>query len=231
MMVPQLLSTLGEREYLMSLIDYEFKNRVIRLTGEINDQMSDLILAKLYYLDAQSHETIYMYINSPGGRVSDGMAIYDAMKFGVHSPVATIATGMAASMGAFLLAGGTKGLRYATPSAEIMIHQPLGGVSGQATDISFAAKHIQHVKKRQADMLAQVCGQSTKKVLKDMERDFWMNAQEGLKYGIIDKIGDPMYESQDLSVNFTDHLQKEDNPFIFKTRDMDQNLDEAGEDE
>ena len=143
MMIPQFLSTSGEREYLMNLNDYEFKNRVIRLTGEINDQMADLILAKLYYLDAQSHETIYMYINSPGGSVSGGMAIYDAMKFGVHSPVATIATGMAASMGAFLLAGGTKGLRYATPSAEMMIHQPLGGVSGQATDISVVAQHIQ----------------------------------------------------------------------------------------
>ena len=130
-----------------------------------------------------------MYINSPGGSVTAGMAIYDVMKTGIKSDVAVVALGRAASMGAVLLAAGTKGKRYVAPGAEVMIHQPLGGVQGQATDIVLAAKHIAQVKHKLAAILAEECGKTVKKLLADMERDHTMTSEEVLAYGLVDKIG------------------------------------------
>lgn len=143
------------------------------------------------YLDAKSDDPITVFINSPGGSVTAGLAIYDCMKHGVHCDVITVATGMAASMGAFLLAAGTKGKRYATTNAEIMIHQPLGGVQGQATDISLVANHIQHMKKKLASILAEACGKTQKKLMHDTERDNWMSSSAAKEYGLIDHVGYP----------------------------------------
>ena len=157
------------------------------LSGEINDASANSVIAQLLYLDSLGNEDINIYINSPGGSVSAGMAIYDTMNF-VKSDVSTICLGLAASMGAFLLSSGKKGKRYALPNSEIMIHQPLGGVEGQATEIKIVAEHILKTKKKLNQILSKNTNQKIKKIELDTERDHFLEASEALEYGLIDKI-------------------------------------------
>lgn len=175
----------GERSY--DIFSRLLKNRIILLSGEINDACSSSIIAQLLYLDSISNEDISLYINSPGGSVSAGMAIYDTMNF-IKSDVATICVGMAASMGAFLLSSGQKGKRSALPSSEIMIHQPLGGAEGQATEIKIVAEHIIKLKKKLNTILAKNTKKSLKTIENDTERDHYLDAEGALEYGLIDKI-------------------------------------------
>lgn len=175
----------GERSY--DIFSRLLKNRIILLSGEINDSTSDSIVAQLLYLDSLNHEDISLYINSPGGSITSGMAIYDTMNF-VKSKVSTICIGMAASMAAFLLSSGEKGKRFILPNAEVMIHQPLGGAQGQATEIKIAAEHILKVKKRMNTILAANTGQDIETIEKDTERDNFMDSKEALEYGIVDQI-------------------------------------------
>lgn len=175
----------GERSY--DIFSRLLKNRIILLSGEINDACSSSIIAQLLYLDSISNEDISLYINSPGGSVSAGMAIYDTMNF-IKSDVATMCVGMAASMGAFLLSSGQKGKRSALPSSEIMIHQPLGGAEGQATEIKIVAEHITKLKKKLNTILAKNTKKSLKTIENDTERDHYLDAEEALEYGLIDKI-------------------------------------------
>lgn len=176
----------GERSY--DIFSRLLKERIIFLGEEVNETTSSLIVAQMMFLEAEDPEKdIHFYINSPGGSVTDGFAIYDTMHY-VKCDVATYCIGMAASMGAFLLAGGTKGKRFALPNAEIMIHQPLGGAKGQATEIEIAARQILKTKKRINELLAANCGQPYEKVAADTERDNWLTAQEALDYGLVDKI-------------------------------------------
>ena len=175
----------GERSY--DIFSRLLKNRIILLSGEINDSTSDSIVAQLLYLDSLNHEDISLYINSPGGSITSGMAIYDTMNF-VKSRVSTICIGMAASMAAFLLSSGEKGKRFILPNAEVMIHQPLGGAQGQATEIKIAAEHILKVKKRMNTILAANTNQDIETIEKDTERDNFMDSKEALEYGIVDQI-------------------------------------------
>ena len=176
----------GERSY--DIYSRLLKDRIIFLGEEVNEVTASLVVAQLLFLEAEDPEKdINLYINSPGGSVTAGMAIYDTMQF-IKCDVSTICIGMAASMGAFLLAGGTKGKRMALPNAEIMIHQPLGGAQGQATEIEIAAKHILKTKEKLNRMLAENCGQPYEVVAADTERDNWKSAQEALEYGLIDKV-------------------------------------------
>ena len=175
----------GERSY--DIYSILLKNRIIFISGEIDDTLSNLVVAQLLYLDSLSHEDISLYINSPGGSVSAGMAIYDTMNF-IKSDVSTICIGMAASMGAFLLSSGEKGKRYALPNSEIMIHQPLGGVEGQATEIKIVAEHILKLKDKLNRILSENTNQSLDKIELDTDRDFYMGSSDALEYGLIDKI-------------------------------------------
>ncbi len=175
----------GERSY--DIFSRLLKERIIFISGEINDTLANSVIASLLYLDSISHNDISIYINSPGGSVSSGFAIYDTMQF-ITSDVSTICVGMAASMGAFLLSSGTKGKRYALPNADIMIHQPLGGAEGQASDIKIAADRIILLRKRLNKILAKNTNQSLRKIEKDTERDYYLDADEALEYGIVDKV-------------------------------------------
>ncbi len=176
----------GERSY--DIYSRLLKDRIIFLGEDVNEVTASLIVAQMLFLEAEDPEKdIEFYINSPGGSVTAGMAIYDTMNY-VKCDVATICTGMAASMGAFLLAGGTKGKRMALPNAEIMIHQPLGGAQGQATEIEIAAKHILYTKQKLNRILAENTGKDIELVTADTERDNWKTAQEAVEYGLIDKI-------------------------------------------
>lgn len=176
----------GERSY--DIYSRLLKDRIIMLTGEVNDHMADVIIAQLLFLAADDEtKDIQIYINSPGGSISSGLAIYDTMQF-IKPDVQTICVGMAASMGAFLLAAGTKGKRAILPHAEVMIHQPLGGASGQASDVVIAARRLEDKKKLLNQMLAKNTGQPLKQIEKDTDRDTWLNAQSALKYGIVDYI-------------------------------------------
>ncbi len=177
--------TNGERSY--DIFSRLLKDRIILLSGEIDDECANSVIAQLLYLDSLNNEEISLYINSPGGSVTSGMAIYDTMNF-VKSDVSTICLGMAASMGAFLLSSGKKGKRYALPNSEIMIHQPLGGAKGQATEIKIAAEQILKTKEKLNKILSENTGQNLKKVEQDTERDHFLNANEALDYGLIDKI-------------------------------------------
>ena len=163
------------------------KERIIFLSGEINDNVANSIVAQLLYLDSLGNSDISIYINSPGGSISSGMSIYDTMNF-IKSDVSTICVGIAASMGAFLLSSGTKGKRYILPNADVMIHQPLGGAEGQATDIKIATERILNLKDRLNKILAKNTGNSLKKIEKDTERDNYLNADEAITYGLVDKI-------------------------------------------
>lgn len=175
----------GERSY--DIFSRLLKNRIILLSGPIDDALANTIVAELLYLDSLNHEDIALYINSPGGAVTAGMAIYDTMNF-IKSNVSTICIGMAASMAAFLLACGQSGKRYILPNAEVMIHQPLGGAQGQATEIKIAAEHILKIKKKLNTILAEKTGKSLRKVEQDTERDYYLSAEEAKEYGLIDQI-------------------------------------------
>lgn len=178
-------SNYGERAY--DIYSRLLKDRIIILSGEIDDTMSNSIVAQLLYLDGINHDDISIYINSPGGSITAGMAIYDTMNF-ISSKVSTICIGMAASMAAFLLSSGEKGMRYCLENAEVMIHQPLGGAQGQATEIKIAAERILKLKKRLNMILASNTGKSLKKIEKDTERDYFLDSNEALEYGIIDEV-------------------------------------------
>ena len=176
----------GERAY--DIYSRLLKDRIILLGFPIDDHIANLIVAQLLFLEAEDPDKdIFMYINSPGGVVTAGLAIYDTMKY-IKPDVVTICMGQAASMGAFLLSAGTKGKRYALPSARIMIHQPLGGFQGQATDIEIHAKEILRLKKYLNERLAEHTGQPIEKIEQDTERDYFMSAQEAVEYGLIDKV-------------------------------------------
>lgn len=175
----------GERSY--DIFSRLLKERIIFISGEINDSMANSVIAELLYLDSINHNDISLYINSPGGVITSGMAIYDTMNF-VKSDVSTICVGMAASMAAFLLSSGAKGKRYILPNADVMIHQPLGGAEGQATDIKIASDRIINLRDRLNKILAKNTGKSLRKIEKDTERDNYLNADEALMYGIVDKI-------------------------------------------
>ncbi|MCI5939723.1 MAG: ATP-dependent Clp endopeptidase proteolytic subunit ClpP [Bacilli bacterium] len=176
----------GERSY--DIYSRLLKDRIIMLSGEINDDLANSVVAQLLFLAAEnSDEDIKLYINSPGGSITAGMAIYDTMNL-IKPDVSTICIGMAASMAAFLLASGTKGKRFALPNSEIMIHQPLGGASGQATEIQIAAKHILRIKDRMNKILAQMTNQPIEKIAIDTERDNYMFSEEAKEYGLIDGI-------------------------------------------
>ena len=176
----------GERSY--DIYSRLLNDRIIFLADEVNDVTASLVVAQMLYLEAQDPDKdIYLYINSPGGSISSGMAIYDTMNY-IKCDVSTICVGMAASMGAFLLAGGAKGKRYALPNSEILIHQPMGGAQGQATEIQIAAEHILKIKKRMNKMLSEFTGQDLETINRDTDRDNWMDAEEAKAYGLIDEI-------------------------------------------
>mgnify|MGYP000778791006 FL=1 len=176
----------GERSY--DIYSRLLKERIIFLGEEVTDASASVIIAQLLFLEGEDPEKdIHLYINSPGGSVSAGLAIYDTMQY-VKCDVSTMCMGMAASMGAFLLSGGTKGKRLALPNAEIMIHQPSGGAQGQATEIEIAAEHILRTKKKLNTILSENTGQPYETIVKDTERDNWLTAQEALEYGLIDKV-------------------------------------------
>ena len=176
----------GERSY--DIYSRLLKDRIIFLDGEVNDQIASVIVAELLFLEAEDPEKdIQLYINSPGGSVSAGLAIYDTMQY-IKCDVSTICIGMAASMGAFLLAGGAKGKRMALPNAEVMIHQPSGGAQGQATEIQIAAEHILMTRQKLNKILAANTGQNLEVIKIDTERDNWLSAEAAAEYGLIDKV-------------------------------------------
>ena len=176
----------GERSY--DIYSRLLKERIIFLGEEVNDVSASVIVAQLLFLEADDPDKdIQLYINSPGGSVTAGLAIYDTMQY-IKCDVSTVCIGMAASMGAFLLAGGAKGKRFALPNAEIMIHQPLGGTQGQATEIEIAAKHILRTKEKLNRMLAENTGKDYETICADTERDNWKSAEEACEYGLIDKV-------------------------------------------
>ena len=180
----------GERSF--DIYSRLLKERIIFLGEEVNDVSANLVVAQLLFLESEDpSKDISLYINSPGGSISAGMAIYDTMQY-IKCDVYTICFGMAASMGAFLLAGGTKGKRKALPNAEILIHQPLGGAQGQATEIEIAAKHIIRTKERMNRLLAENTGKTYEELVRDTDRDNWMTAQEAVEYGLIDSVVEKM---------------------------------------
>lgn len=186
--VPVVVEKTGRGERSYDIYSRLLKDRIIMLSGEINDAVASSIVAQLLFLEAEDPEKdIYIYINSPGGVVTSGFSIFDTMHY-IKPDICTICIGQAASMGAFLLSSGTKGKRYALPNARIMIHQPLGGAQGQATDIEIQAKEILRLKHVLNEILAKNCGQKVAKVAKDTDRDFFMSADESCEYGLIDKV-------------------------------------------
>jgi len=185
--IPTVVEKSSNREYAYDLYSRLLKDRIVFLSGEINDSVSNIIVSQLLYLDSESHEDIYLYINSPGGSVSSGFAIYDTMNF-IKSDVKTIVIGMAASMAAVLLSSGAKGKRCALKNAEVMIHQPLGGVQGQATDMKIVCDRIMKTKNKLNKLMALNTGQDIEQIEADMERDNYMDAEIALEYGLIDEI-------------------------------------------
>ena len=187
-LIPMVVEQTPRCERSYDIYSRLLKDRIIMLSGEVNDAVASSIVAQLLFLEAEDpQKDIYFYINSPGGVITSGMAIYDTMNY-IRPDVCTICIGQAASMGAFLLSSGTKGKRYALPHARIMIHQPLGGAQGQATDIEIQAKEILRMKAELNEILAKNCGQSVKKLEKDTDRDNFMSAAEAVEYGIIDEV-------------------------------------------
>lgn len=183
--IPTVIEKSSNKEYAYDLYSRLLKDRIIFLTGEINDSVASIVISELLYLDNLSNEDIYLYINSPGGSITSGMSIYDTMNF-IKSKVITIGIGMTASMAAFLLSSGN--IRYALPNTEVMIHQPLGGAQGQATDIKIAAERIIKLKEKLNQILAKNTNQPLEKIYNDTERDNFLSANEALEYGLIDKI-------------------------------------------
>ncbi len=187
-LVPYVIEQTGNGERSYDIYSRLLKDRIIFVDGEITDMSADLTVAQMLFLESQNPDKdISMYINSPGGSVTAGLAIYDTMQY-VKCDIQTICMGQACSMGAVLLAGGTKGKRYALPSSRVMIHQPWGGADGQATDISIQAKEIIRLKKLTIKYFAQNTGKTEKAIAQDMERDFYMSSEDALNYGIIDTI-------------------------------------------
>lgn len=187
-LVPYVLERSGNTERSYDIFSRLLKDRIIFVDGEINDTSADLVVAQLLYLESENPDKdISIYINSPGGSVTAGLAIYDTMQY-VKCGIQTICMGQAASMGAFLLAGGSKGKRFALPSSRVMIHQPWGGVEGQESDIAIQAKEICRLKQLTIKHFAEHTGKSEEEVASDMERDYFMTAEDALKYGIIDKV-------------------------------------------
>ena len=188
MLVPMVVDQSGAGERSYDIYSRLLEDRIIFLTGEIDDNTANIVIAQLIYLEGKNPDKdIFFYINSPGGSVSAGMAIYDTMKY-IKCDVSTICVGLAASMGAFLLSSGTKGKRFALPNSEIMIHQPLGGAQGQASDIEIQAKHIKNIKNKLNKILSENSGKTIKEIEKDTDRDNFMSAEEAKEYGLIDEI-------------------------------------------
>ncbi len=188
MLIPMVVDQSGTGERSYDIYSRLLEDRIIFLNGEIDDNVANSIVAQLIYLEGKNPDKdIFLYINSPGGSISAGLAIYDTMKY-IKCDVSTLCIGLAASMGAFLLAGGTKGKRFALPNSEILIHQPLGGAQGQASDILIHAKHIEFIKKKMNTILSANTGKPLKVVEKDTDRDNFMTPEEAKDYGIIDEI-------------------------------------------
>lgn len=188
MIIPTVLENTGYGERGYDLYSRLLNDRIIFLSEEVNNATASIIVAQMLYLEAQDPEKdISFYINSPGGSISAGMAIYDTMQH-IKCDVSTIGVGLQASMGAFLLSSGTKGKRFILPNAEVMIHQPLSGTQGQASDIIIAAEHIQRLKQRLNKLLAEQTGKSIEQIAIDTDRDNWLTAEEALEYGLVDKI-------------------------------------------
>ena len=186
--IPYVIEQTGQGERSYDIFSRLLKERIVFLGDQGTDQTAELVVAQMLFLEGEDPEKdIQFYINSPGGSISAGMAIYDTMNF-VKCDVSTICVGMAASMGAFLLAGGTKGKRFSLPNSEVLIHQPLGGTEGQASDIAIQAAHMARIKERMNRILAQNTGKDYEQIVKDTDRDNWMTAQEALEYGLIDHI-------------------------------------------
>lgn len=186
-MIPSVLEKTNNSERVYDLYSRLLKDRIIFVSGEIDDNLSNIVVSELLYLDSISNDDISMYINSPGGSITSGMAIYDTMNY-IKSDVSTICIGMAASMASILLSSGSKGKRYALENSEVMIHQPLGGASGQATEIKIAAKRILKLKDKINNILSINTGNDIKKIEEDTERDNFMDSYEALEYGIIDEV-------------------------------------------
>lgn len=187
-LVPMVVETSGAGERAYDIYSLLLKNRIVFLGTPINDQVANLIVAQLLYLSREDAESgIEMYINSPGGQVYAGMAIYDTMRM-IPNKISTVAVGLAASFGTVLLAAGSKGQRYALPHATIHMHQPLGGASGQASDIEIQAKEILRLKERINVILADATGQTEETIIQDTERDFYMSAEQAVEYGLVDKV-------------------------------------------
>lgn len=186
--IPTVIESTAKGERPFDIYSRLLKERIVFLSGEVDDATATSLVAQLLFLESEDpNKDIYLYINSPGGSVTAGMAIYDTMNY-IKCDVSTICTGMAASMGAFLLAGGTKGKRCSLPNSEIMIHQPLGASQGQATDMQIAAEHILRTKEKLNKILANQCDKDEEQVRIDSDRNNWMSAEDALKYGLIDKI-------------------------------------------
>ena len=188
MLIPMVVDQTANGERSYDIYSRLLEDRIIFLSGEINDQVANSIVAQLIYLEGKNPDKdIFLYINSPGGSVSAGLAIYDTMNY-IKCDVSTTCVGLAASMGAFLLSSGAKGKRFALPNAEIMIHQPLGGAQGQASDIEIQAKQIQKIKAKINKIISENTGKAIEQVEKDTDRDHYMSAEEALAYGLIDKV-------------------------------------------
>ena len=186
--IPYVIDKVGHGERSYDIYSRLLEDRIVFLGEDVNHMTANSIIAQMLYLEAKDPDKdIYFYINSPGGSVSDGLAIYDTMKY-IKCDVNTICVGMAASMGAFLLSGGTKGKRYALPNCEVMIHQPLGGAQGQASDMLIAMNHMTRTKEKLTRMLAEHSGQPYEKVWADTDRDNWMSAYEAKEYGLVDHV-------------------------------------------
>lgn len=187
-LVPIVIEQTAKGERSFDIYSRLLKERVIFLTGQVEDHMANLIVAQLLFLESENPEKdIYIYINSPGGSVTAGLSIYDTMRY-IKPDIATVCVGQAASMGAFLLSGGTKGKRYCLPNARVMIHQPLGGFQGQATDFEIHAREILTIKEKLNRLMAEHCDKSYEQVCKDTERDNFLSAQQALDYGLVDAI-------------------------------------------
>lgn len=189
MLIPTVLEKSSDGERVFDIYSRLLKDRIIMLSGEIDDNLANVVIAELLYLDSLNNDPISIYINSPGGSITSGMAIYDTMNF-IKSKVSTVCVGMSASMAAFLLSSGEKGMRYALPNSEVMIHQPLGGAQGQATEIKIAAERILKLKKKLNEILSVNTNQDIKKIENDTERDYFMSSNEALEYGLIDEVLD-----------------------------------------
>ena len=186
--IPMVIETTGRSERAYDIYSRLLKDRIIMLGSQVDEHIASLVCAQLLFLESEDPDKeIFMYINSPGGSVTAGMAIYDTMQY-ISSPVATLCMGQAASMGAFLLAAGEKGMRYALPHSRIMIHQPLGGAQGQATDIEIQTRELLRIKKELNAILADNTGQDIEKVTHDTERDYFMSPDEAKEYGLIDRV-------------------------------------------